>query len=350
MSSEPTKMEVTESIGSPEQGPKSPDEKPNDNIISEEHKQQLFEKLIQTKQENPNKSLSLALTIQTMYKDNLEVLIQLFKFYLEMNQLDLAQDILENDILRNFNLNDTTLFDFDLNKFSFQIISNLSVRSISNRSNSTSKNDDIHFKLFIKLNQDCQEKLVKQLFEKYKSLFAFLKTYSEINIDKNKQPITQFQNIDFKDFYVKLAENRNSLYEFRDLLLIYRKFIPDYGIFLIDSFLNIDKNFYMYVVHKNQLATGNNSQVDPILTSIERRSLNIMRRLCVVDLIPEFVYLIDKLDNRHCYRWIEKSLEYFCKYTINSIQFEALNNNDIDNRQFKINCLPVRLMHVRFIV
>ncbi len=233
-------MEVTESIGSPD-NPKSPDDKPNETVVSDDQKRQLFEKLAKFRSENSNKSLTLAMTIQTMFKENLSVLIELFEFYLEMNELNMADDLCENDIFKNFNLNQTSLFDSHLNNFSEQIIYNLSVKSLANRSalNQTPKpsSDEIYFKLFLKFSSTNQDKLVQILLERYKSIFSFFKVYAEINFDK-KQPvgsgsateaISPFQNIDFKEFYIKLAKNKQSLFEFRDLLLIYRKFIPEYG-------------------------------------------------------------------------------------------------------------------------
>jgi hypothetical protein len=158
-----------------------------------------------------------------------------------MNELNMADDLCENDIFKNFNLNQTSLFDSHLNNFSEQIIYNLSVKSLANRSalNQTPKpsSDEIYFKLFLKFSSTNQDKLVQILLERYKSIFSFFKVYAEINFDK-KQPvgsgsateaISPFQNIDFKEFYIKLAKNKQSLFEFRDLLLIYRKFIPEYG-------------------------------------------------------------------------------------------------------------------------
>ena len=84
---------------------------------------------------------------------------------------------------------------------------------------------------------------------------------------------------------------------------------------------------------------------DQLLCIIERRSLNVIRRICVVDLLPEFVCLIEKLDNRYCYRWIEKSLEFFTKYTINSIdvKFELGQST---NGGIRLNYSNVKLLSV----
>jgi hypothetical protein len=107
---------------------------------------------------------------------------------------------------------------------------------------------------------------------------------------------------------------------------------------------------YTYLMTKSQSEPG---KIDPKLLSIERRSLNVMRRLCVADLIPEFVYLIDKLDNRHCYRWIEKSLEFYCKYTINAIEIDLNSDQmmDLENgeNQFYLTYSSVNLLQVIYL-
>ena len=67
--------------------------------------------------------------------------------------------------------------------------------------------------------------------------------------------------------------------------------------------------------------------------------------MCVIDLIPEFVHLIDKLDNRHCYRWIEKSLEFFSKYVINSLEVTLVKDTD-ESEKLKFNYSNIKLLYV----
>ena len=302
----------------------------------------LFDKLYKNR-ENLNKCLANALTIQSMYKKDLKILIRLFEFFLEVNQLDMAYDLCENDLLKNFNLIESNLFDAHFNKFGAQIIQNLSIKSPAqsgqldqSKLNKTDSNDEFYFKLFLKLSQASQENLVKQLLDKYQSSFAFLKPFIE-SASTDKKPAQQApQTVDVKDFYVNLAKNRETLFMIRDLLLIYRKFIPDYGLYFIDGFLNVEKHLFANLVQKNP--TG---QVESNFTNIEKRSLNLMRRLCVIDLIPEFVHLIEKPDNRYCYRWIEKCLEFYCKYLINSIEINKQSDSLV-----RFNYITTTLVYV----
>ena len=94
--------------------------------------------------------------------------------------------------------------------------------------------------------------------------------------------------MDIKDLYYNLVDIKDRIFLTRDLLGKYRRFIPEYGIFLIDGLLNCEKSLYINFV---QMSTNTS---EPMI-SIERRSLNIMRRLCVVELIPHFIGIIDKV-------------------------------------------------------
>ena len=259
------------------------------------------------------KNLTLAITIQTMFSKDLEVMEKLFQFFINNNQIHMAKDLWENELLTKFNLTETTVLDKHLNKIVHQIVYHLSMKTLSTRDNLTTESDssgEFYLQLFLKFSPPIQEKLVAIILEKYRAGFAFLKTnIPAADPDKSKPP-NPAPTIDIKEFYTRLIQVKENIFLIRNLLAVYKKFIPEYGLFLIDGFLNIEKQLFANLIQNSS---------DQLLSSIERRSLNVIRRICVVDLIPEFVCLIEKLDNRHCYRWIEKSLEFFTKYTLNSI-------------------------------
>lgn len=312
---------------------------------SNNFKYKLLERLETSDSTTLTKNLTLAITIQTMFNKDAEVLERLFRFFIDQKQIDMAIDLWETDILRKFNLSTVTEFDAHLARISTQIIFHLSVKALSEREkNQLAKLeidpiDEFYLELFLKLSQPSQEKLITQLLDKYRTGFSFLKINpAEQAASVKKELPTVQQTIDIREFYTKLIEVKETIFITKNLLTIYKKFIPEYGLFLIDGFLNIEKQLFANLIQ-------NSSQTDQILSNIEKRSLNVIRRICVVDLIPEFIYLIDKLDNRHCYRWIEKSLEFFTKYTLNSI--EAKMETIPPGRSFvKIGYVNVRLLNV----
>ena len=338
---------------------------------SDERQAELFKKLYAYR-DNLNKYVTFAMTIQTMYKRDLGALVNLFEFYVHMERLDMALDICENDIFKSFNLLESPLFDAHLSIFAKQIIANLSIKSLSNTtssnsasssSSSSSKAEEFYFKLFAKFSAANQDRLVRLLLEKYQAKLMFIKLFCETSAgdNKNKQQQQQQQqqqhSLDIKNFYANLASCKDELFELRDLLLIHRKLIPEYGLFLIDGLLNTEKQLFANLLQRQQQQQQQqlpqqHQLIDPAILSIEWRSLNVMRRLCVVDLIPEFVYLISKLDNRHCYRWIEKSLEFFCKYVLNAIEIrhhhrQLPTTNDAIRSTMDISYTSVKLLHVR---
>jgi hypothetical protein len=303
----------------------------------------LFENLFKSRND-VKKSLATAITIQSIYKNDLKILIKLFDFFVETNQLDSAFDLCEKELFKNFNLNETNLLDFHLNKFGNQIIGNFKKKS-SNNLTVNSAQDEFYFKLFLKFGQQSQEVLVKKLLDKYHSQFLFLKTFVE-NSTKQSQMVGQqsAQTIDIKQFYLNLAENCGNFFIMRDLLLIYPKFIPEYGLFFIDGFLNVEK--HLLQTFANLVQKNISTQLSSNLINIEKRSLNLMRRICIIDLIPEFVHLIDKLDNRHCYRWIEKSLEFFSKYVINTLEVTLVREETDDlSERLKFNYSSIKLLY-----
>lgn len=196
-------------------------------------------------------------------------------------------------------------------------------------------NDEFYLQLFLKLSQPAQEKLVTELLNKYRNGFAFLRVNM---LDTSKKDPKKPQNIDISEFYSTLVEVKETIFLTKDLLGIYQRMIPEYGLFLIDGFLNIEKQLFANLIQNSSNLPG---KTDEILSNIEKRSLNLIRRICVVDLIPDFLYLIEKLDNRHCYRWIEKSLEFFTKYTLNAIVAKQGTKSMV-----KIDYLNIRLLNV----
>jgi hypothetical protein len=68
-------------------------------------KQKLIRQLFDA-ETNLSKSLTLAITIQTMFSKDLEALEKLFQFFIEKNQIEMATDLWQNDLLKNFNLSE----------------------------------------------------------------------------------------------------------------------------------------------------------------------------------------------------------------------------------------------------
>jgi len=125
------------------------------------------------------KSLTLAITIQTMFSKDTEVLELLFRFFIEKDQLEMSVDLWE-ELLKKMNLNETSFFDKHLNNIAIQIIFHLGKKR-QLQANSTiaqqqlDPRDEFYMKLFLKLSQPSQEKFVTLLLEKNKSKFCFLK-------------------------------------------------------------------------------------------------------------------------------------------------------------------------------
>lgn len=317
-------------------------------LKSDDFKYKLLDRLF-SPDADTTKSLTLAITIQTMFSKDLEVLERLFNFFIQKNQLEMALDLWENTLLKKFNLSPINVFDLHLTKIATQIIYHLNVKAMSHREKNQktkidiNQTDEFYLQLFLKLSQPSQEKLATQLLDKYRMGFSFLRINMP-DATKKDQPVTQ-QTIDIREFYTKLIEVKDTIFLTKNLLAIYRKFIPEYGLFLIDGFLNIEKQLFTNLI---QNSTNLPKQTDQILNNIERRSLNVIRRICVVDLIPEFIYLIEKLDNRHCYRWIEKSLEFFTKYTLNSIEAktEMVKVDGVMTSVVKLDYNSMRLLNV----
>ena len=91
---------------------------------SKDFKYKLLERLNE-QQTSLTKSLSLAITIQTMFSKDLEVLELLFQFLIDKNQLEMSVDLWENELLKKVNLLETKYFDSHLNKIASQIIYHL---------------------------------------------------------------------------------------------------------------------------------------------------------------------------------------------------------------------------------
>ncbi|CAF0799427.1 unnamed protein product [Brachionus calyciflorus] len=310
----------------------------NDKI--EQHKQSLFKKLVE--QTNLDQCFSQALFIQAMFKQDLAVLIKLFNFYLEKKQIKMAIDLLFNDVFKNFDINQTNEFDPYLNKFSILIIENLNENAsfiVKKLVDDIEEKDQIYFELFKNLSQNMQEFLIIKILDKYRFKFnKYLKLF--IESEKKSTPIQPSQQqAELKEFYLNFSQTYQSLYIIKDLLTIFKKFAQEYGLYLIDAFLNVEKHIHSYMVQNSvQL------KLDAGLISIERRSLNLIRRVCVLDLIRDISSLIDKIDNRHCYRWIEKCLEFFTKYSICSTQVNVDTNMENGTDDVNISYASTKIL------
>ena len=296
---------------------------------------------LQGNESSLNKSLALAFTIQTMYGKDIDLLEKIFQFYLQRNQIERAAELLENDLLKKFKISETNCFDHHLRKFAQQIIINLSL--INSPKVDQNTEDGLYFQLFLKLSVQCQEKLVVEILEKFRANCTLFKLCVMVNEVADKKPASQTNSsFDLKELYLKLSECKESIFLSKKLTIIFKKFIPEYGLFIIDGLLNVEKQYYTHLAQ-----TSVQQHIDPTLLHSERRSLNAIRRICVADLIPDFIYLVDKLDNRHCYRWIEKSLEFFTKYTLSSAYAEILKNQDTNTNQVVLGYNAIGLFTVR---
>jgi hypothetical protein len=145
---------------------------------SKDFKYKLLERLNEP-ETSLTKSLTLAITIQTMFSKDTEVLELLFRFFIEKNQLEMSVDLWENELLKKVNLNETSFFDKHLDNIATQIIFHLDKkRQLQNQSLASIQldpRDEFYMKLFLKLSQSSQEKFVTLLLEKNKSKFSFLK-------------------------------------------------------------------------------------------------------------------------------------------------------------------------------
>lgn len=311
----------------------------------EKYKETLFLKLTEFADTNLEKCLSQVIFIRAMFKQDPNVLLKLFDFCLDTDQIKMAADILFNDILKTSNLNESNEFEIYLTKFCLTIIKNLSSQKSVVTEFLIDKLDDryqILFKLYQSLDSNLQQLLVLKILDKYRSnLNKYVKLF--IETDKKSTPIQPCQQqIELKDFYMNFAQTYQYLYLIKDILFIYTNYAQEYGLYLIDTFLNIEKHMHTFLVQNTAQL-----KLDPSLVSMEKRSLNLIRRFCVLDLIPDFSVLIDKLDNRHCYRWIEKCLEFFTKYSVYSTRVSAESNMENDRTDLvNIYYSSIKLLHV----
>lgn len=288
-------------------------------VTSVSRQEELLYASLKSSNETSGKFESIALTMETLFKNDQAALVRLLEFYRSSGRVQMAANLLTNQLLNRLDPNNPTNDVFDVELFSF-------ARSIATASH------DFHSSVFSQLPEKLQEKLLVFILDRLKSgQLAFLKTFSSGSTeDKPTAARAALTTAEIADFYKSLGKSKSYLVLMRDLLVRQPKFIHDYGLFMIDAFLNAEKHAFL------SPSSASDQQ------QIERRSLNVMRRVCVVELIPVFVHLIDKLDNRHCYRWIEKSLEFFTKYTIAAIRvgqdtdfiyssISLVHNKDVDN-------------------
>jgi hypothetical protein len=277
---------------------------------------------------------TLAVTIQSLCsKNNFDMLFKVFEFCMNKGDLftEMCADLFENSLLKNFDLFGDErlhgLFEKHFDHLIIEIIRNQCSNKSFFKNYADFKGDQIFFRIFSKMGEINREKLIKQIIEKTISEMKFLKIDSIGN-----------SKLDIRALYLNLAKNKLNIYKLRDILLVYKKFIPEHGLFLIDSFLNLEKHLYANLTQQSVTYSNFNNEI----LNIERRSLNLMRRLCVIEFIPEFLNLLDKLDNRHCYRWIEKSLEFFTKYSI----FSTNVNSESNEQEFKLDYTDFDMLNV----
>lgn len=320
----------------------------------DQYQEDLFKSLDANVSVNVNMCYSIALTVETVYRSNLPVLTRLFEFYKQHDQIDMARRLCENILMRNFDFNHDAsgAFDVHLNSFGYNLVRHMAgkmgLKLALKYHDVNFTVSDFYWKLFAKFADPQQDKFLVKLMEKYKTYFSFLKAYSESGaLDKKSQTPAQAPCVDVREIYVNLAKYKGYLLLMRDLMLVYQRFIIDYGLFFIDAFLNMEKHLLANLV---QNCANNNSalNVDVSVTSAEKRSLNLMRRICVNEFILEFVYLIDKLDNRHCYRWIEKSLEFFTKYAIAATQVKNSSDDTVEFIYSRVSLLNVSYHNLTF--
>jgi hypothetical protein len=294
----------------------------------------IFDKLESANNElNLNKKLSLALTAEMMFEKDLEILIRIFEFYKTNKQYQMAQNLF-NNLIQNFTFIDTNFFDSQLESFALTIIlynnrlqnekPNENDASIIACFNKLIQKDDYEFYLNLYQSQTLrtQEKIIVQLLDKYRALFQFSKPSAE----------NEAQSLN--DFYKNLATNELKFNLLKYLIKFYSKYLPIYGLKLVDYLLNAEKQCF-----------PSTSSTISELNENKKRSLNLFRKLCVIDLIPSFVNLIEnKLDNKTYYRWIEKSLEFYTKFTCNSI---FVKNVDFNSQTIEFGYKEVKLIQVR---
>lgn len=119
-------------------------------LKSADFKYKLLERL-ENSDASLTKNLTLAITIQTMFNADLEVLERLFRFFIERKQLDMAVDLWENDLLKRFNLAIATAFDEHLQRIATQIIYHLSVKKLSDREKKQLIKIDTKYDILLKI-------------------------------------------------------------------------------------------------------------------------------------------------------------------------------------------------------
>lgn len=308
-------------------GPQSPEQAQNDADNSSQissiksislDTQLKLDELSQTNENNLTRNLSIALTLETLNENCLYVLSKVFDFYVKYDQFDYANNLF-NQIVKNFSFLNTNEFDNQLKELSLAIVNK--------------KNTSFYGRLFFSQAIQKQDNFIIQLLDKYRHQFSFLKLTKPLNDNEINNHSFILDQIKLK--YKQLIENYESFDIFKRLLVDYSKYIPVYGIQLVDALMSIEK-----ILAFNQALLENDYYAD-------RRSCNLFRKIFVIDLIGEFTFAIDKLENKVFYRWIEKSLEFHTRLSINTIvvndigeisyrDYDFFNEFKIDNDDIEI--------------
>jgi hypothetical protein len=284
-----------------------------------------------------DENIQTALLLQNFHENNLYVQIKLFEFYVNKNLDDLSTNSL-NKLIKFYSFIETDIFDLHLYLIAKSIIwKNLNIK-IDDKIDEAQL--EFYFKLFKNQSIRTQEKYLIQILDKLKVKFTSILKSNDSTNDKS-----------LCDVYIEILKNENELLIFKYLLKLNSKYIQIYAIQLIDSLLNLEKQLlfsHHHHRHSNQRNRDDASNNDDLAN---KRSINLFRKICIIDFIYDYIALIDKLDNKIYYRWIEKSLEFFCKlilYSFDYVKMASTGGGDDEEtfivKQNQIDLLQVSLM------
>jgi hypothetical protein len=243
-----------------------------------------------------NEKIQIAILMHNFYENNLYVQIKIFDFYASTRQLDLTCSLF-NKLIKFYSFTDTELFDKHLKNVAYSLINKHF--NINLNDNSDTDSVQFYFNVFKMQPTRTQEKYIVCMLDKLRSIFSF----SKLNTDSK---FSDF-NLLLKETYAYFLSNEDNFFLMKFLIQMYPKNIPLYGVQLIDSLLHIEKQLVIQIYQHQQTDDTD---------LFNKRSLNLFRKAAVIDLISEFIGLTEKLENKNFYRFIEKSLEFFCKLSL----------------------------------
>jgi hypothetical protein len=287
----------------------------------------LLKNLENYKDTDNDENIQIAILMHNFYENNLYVQMKLFDFYTNVRQLDLACSLFSK-LIKFYSFTDTSLFDKHMTCVANAIVyKNLNINLCDYQDIELI---DFYFDLFKMQSVRTQEKYIAQMLDKYRLVFSFARLASgTTNASDSKQAL--------KDAYTCLLANENSFFSMKYLIQLYPKHITVYGVQLVDSLLHVEKQLVCQTSQqqsansndKSASKTGACHDGDDDTHLANKRSLNLFRKVAVIDLICDFIGQTEKLDNKNFYRFIEKSLEFFCKlslYTMDAVPFGAADS------------------------